>query len=130
MTSNISDKPFVEPALVLDDVNNDNYIKNNQQIDFRPFPKLLKFNKGIDLSIEKHKKINSMQRIINLQNKEMNKKENKIKELERNLINLKRDHDSNQKLYRKALSSVVKLDDFNYDPKLQEIFDGASKFSK
>ena len=94
--------------------------------DFRPFPVLQRFSREGRFSMKKEADLRSMESLIDTQTKEMSKKEKRIQLLEKKLQSMKDEQESNQKLYRRALSRASELENVNHDPELQNLFDGVT----
>ena len=94
--------------------------------DFRPFPVLQRFSREGRFRMKKEADLRSMESLIDTQTKEMSKKEKRIQLLEKKLQSMKDEQESNQKLYRRALSRASELENVNHDPELQNLFDGVT----
>ena len=76
--------------------------------------------------MKKEADLRSMESLIDTQTKEMSKKEKRIQLLEKKLQSMKDEQESNQKLYRRALTRASELENINHDPELQNLFDGVT----
>ena len=76
--------------------------------------------------MKKEADLRSMESLIDTQTKEMSKKEKRIQLLEKKLQSMKDEQESNQKLYRRALTRASELENVNHDPELQNLFDGVT----
>ena len=76
--------------------------------------------------MKKEADLRSMESLIDTQSKEMSKKEKRIQLLEKKLQSMKDEQESNQKLYRRALTRASELENVNHDPELQNLFDGVT----
>ena len=76
--------------------------------------------------MKKEVDLRSMESLIDTQTKEMSKKEKRIQLLEKKLQSMKDEQESNQKLYRRALTRASELENVNHDPELQNLFDGVT----
>ena len=94
--------------------------------DFRPFPVLQRFSQEGRFRMKKEADLRSMESLIDTQTKEMSKKEKRIQLLEKKLQSMKDEQESNQKLYRRALTRASELENVNHDPELQNLFDGVT----
>ena len=114
-----------EPALVFE-----NDVRNPSteilEDDFRPYPILKRFSREGRTRMKKEESLRSMKSLIDVQTKEMGRKEQRIRLLEEKLQSLKDEQESNQQLYRRALSRAAKLENNQHDSELQNLFDGVT----
>ena len=114
-----------KPALVFEEEGKKSSAEIHEE-DFRPFPVLQRFSREGRFRIKKEADLRSMESLIDTQTKEMSKKEKRIQLLEKKLQSMKDEQESNQKLYRRALTRASELENVNHDPELQNLFDGVT----